>query len=55
VKHYKSRMELGFSLARALQPGDVVLVKGSRGSKMEEVATVVQQTLESAAAAGEGR
>ena len=48
VRHYKSRAELGFSLARALEPGDVVLVKGSRGSAMEEVATIVQKTLEAA-------
>lgn len=37
AKHCESKEELSAELKRLLQPGDVVLVKGSRGMRMEEV------------------
>lgn len=37
AKHFESKDELSSELKRMLQPGDVVLIKGSRGMKMEEV------------------
>ena len=38
VRGFASREELTEALAGALQPGDVVLIKGSRSARMEEVA-----------------
>jgi len=38
VRGFSSREELSEALAGVLQPGDVVLIKGSRSSRMEEVA-----------------
>jgi UDP-N-acetylmuramoyl-tripeptide--D-alanyl-D-alanine ligase len=37
AKHFESKEELSAELKKLLQPGDVVLIKGSRGMKMEEV------------------
>ncbi len=56
VQHFAGREALGRALAAQLGDGDVVLVKGSRGSKMEEVARILESTLKGQAfAAGEGR
>jgi len=56
VHHFVDRRELGQALAHAVAPGDVVLVKGSRGSTMEDVIEVLRASLgDATAAAGEGR
>ena len=56
VVHFAERRALGQALAQAVTPGDVVLVKGSRGSAMEDVLEVLRASLgDATAAAGEGR
>ncbi len=41
--YFKSKEELVASLRDLLQPGDAVLIKGSRGMKMEEVIDLLQR------------
>ncbi len=56
VSHFADRRALGRALAATLVSGDVVLVKGSRGSAMEEAIEVLREALGGAtSAAGEGR
>jgi len=56
VRHFDDRRSLGLALAQVVRAGDVVLVKGSRGSAMEEAASELKRGLEAkAVAAGEGR
>ena len=43
--HFQDKQELSTYLAAQLSPGDIVLVKGSRGMKMEEVAAHVEKTI----------
>jgi len=45
VRRFATRRALGESLAAVLRPGDLVLVKGSRGSAMEEVVEVLRAAL----------
>lgn len=40
-RHFSSKEKLGVTLAKLLSPEDVVLVKGSRGMRMEEIVKVI--------------
>jgi UDP-N-acetylmuramoyl-tripeptide--D-alanyl-D-alanine ligase len=42
--HFESKEELGGELKKVLQSGDVVLIKGSRGMKMEDVVSQITET-----------
>lgn len=37
IQHFQSPMELGETLVQKAQTGDVILVKGSQGARMEKV------------------
>ncbi|MFI5200755.1 MAG: UDP-N-acetylmuramoyl-tripeptide--D-alanyl-D-alanine ligase [Candidatus Kapaibacterium sp.] len=41
--YFKNKKQLAASLRKLLQPGDAVLIKGSRGMKMEEVIDLLQK------------
>ena len=41
--YFKNKEELADSLRDILKPGDAVLVKGSRGMKMEDVIDLLQR------------
>lgn len=43
-EYYKDKEQLAESLRALLQPGDTILVKGSRGMKMEEVIDLIQRS-----------
>jgi UDP-N-acetylmuramyl pentapeptide synthase len=56
VQHFAEREALGRALLAVLGEGDVVLIKGSRGSAMEQVAKLLEAALKNRTiAAGEGR
>ena len=46
VEHFADKQALAEALLRLLEPGDAVLVKGSRGMKLEEILQLVYQELE---------
>lgn len=46
VEHFADKRSLAEALLRLLEPGDAVLVKGSRGMKLEEVLQLVYEELE---------
>ncbi len=44
-KHYGDKRELAADVAGILRPGDAVLVKGSRGMRMEEIITEIEKKI----------
>jgi UDP-N-acetylmuramoyl-tripeptide--D-alanyl-D-alanine ligase len=42
AEHFESQLDLGQALIQRAKPGDTLLIKGSRGMKMEEVWKVLQ-------------
>jgi UDP-N-acetylmuramoyl-tripeptide--D-alanyl-D-alanine ligase len=42
AEHFKTKSELATHLQNILKPGDTLLVKGSRGMKMEELIDMLQ-------------
>lgn len=53
VRGFPTREELTEALAKALLPGDVVLIKGSRSARMEEVADGLRARLRTAKDSGQ--
>src|SRR5262245_25739512 len=54
VKHFASHAEIADALRKRLRPGDHLLVKGSRGMKMEEVIRLLEADLPEAIRPAEG-